>query len=177
MIRYEKPHRDTTSPTPGTRHTQPTLYLDSQDNVRMVMRSRSHFMGIAKSDRQGHVWQAAHQSAVPCPNSGLDVARLSDGRLLLVYNPSMHFGAPSSSSSLVGVIMSALHTCVVSHPSPTHWCFRYLWVEVKCSRRVVRSAPPLIAPHFAWPRTTPSYPSRSLAVITPDGGGRLYTQG
>ena len=59
----------------------------------MVMRSRTHFMGIAKSDRQGHVWQAAHQSAVPCPNSGLDVARLSDGRLLLVYNPSMHFGA------------------------------------------------------------------------------------
>lgn len=68
---------------------QPALYLDSQGNVRMVMRTRgARYMATVASDGGGVVWAAPSLTSVPNPNSALDVTRLADGRLLLVYNHS-----------------------------------------------------------------------------------------
>jgi len=84
---------------------QPSLFLDSQSNVHMVMRSRQQFMATSASDFKGHHWSVPRLTAVPCPNSAIDVVRLQDGRLLLVYNHSFKHGVAGR-----GVLAIAIST-------------------------------------------------------------------
>ena len=61
----------------------------------MVMRTRgARYMATVASDGGGVVWAAPSLTSVPNPNSALDVTRLADGRLLLVYNHSFKTRAP-----------------------------------------------------------------------------------
>jgi len=71
---------------------QPSLFLNKDKNVHMVIRSRKRYMATSSSDRFGHEWSRPRLTAIPCPNSGLDVVRLADGRILLVYNHSFKHG-------------------------------------------------------------------------------------
>ena len=56
--------------------------------IRMLARSRSSFAVAAVGDSTGRIWTDAVFSQIPCPNTGFDVVKLRDGRLLIVYNHS-----------------------------------------------------------------------------------------
>ena len=85
---------------------QPTLYLDSNDGVRMLSRTRLRYMAASKgaipmpkddspsaaAASASHANSSLHLTPLPCPNTGLDAVRLHDGRVLLVYNHSFKTG-------------------------------------------------------------------------------------
>ena len=67
--------------------------IDSQQNgeisgIRMFARSRSSYVVAAVGDSTGRIWTDAVYSQIPCPNTGFDVVKLRDGRLLIIYNHS-----------------------------------------------------------------------------------------
>ena len=67
---------------------QPALWETSRGDVRMFLRSSDRIGRIVASSSQdgGLTWEAARPTQIPNPNSGIDVVRLRDGRLVLVYN-------------------------------------------------------------------------------------------
>eukprot|EP00740_Mantoniella_antarctica_P008279 CAMPEP_0181354174 /NCGR_PEP_ID=MMETSP1106-20121128/3221_1 /TAXON_ID=81844 /ORGANISM="Mantoniella antarctica, Strain SL-175" /LENGTH=393 /DNA_ID=CAMNT_0023466821 /DNA_START=479 /DNA_END=1660 /DNA_ORIENTATION=+ len=71
---------------------QPALFVDSEDRVRALIRSRKHYMAAALGDSTGRVWGPAKLTGVPCPNTGVDAVKLKDGRVLMVYNHSFKSG-------------------------------------------------------------------------------------
>jgi predicted neuraminidase len=54
----------------------------------MLMRSTERIGRIVASSSSdgGRTWTPAHATNLPNPNAGVDVARIDDGRLVLVYN-------------------------------------------------------------------------------------------
>ena len=66
---------------------QPTLWQDQDGELHMLMRSSEG--RIFRSDllKQTGEWSEAYPTQLPNNNCGIDVAMLSDGRLILVYNP------------------------------------------------------------------------------------------
>lgn len=68
---------------------QPTLWQDEDGMVHMLMRSSEGAVYRSDSADGGRSWSPAVQTALPNNNSGIDLARLSDGRLVLIYNPVM----------------------------------------------------------------------------------------
>jgi predicted neuraminidase len=71
---------------------QPTLWETPSGEVRMFLRSTARIGRIvASSSRDGGLtWKAAHPTRLPNPNAGIDVVRLQDGRLVLIYNHLLH---------------------------------------------------------------------------------------
>jgi predicted neuraminidase len=67
---------------------QPTLWETPSGEVRMLMRSTERIGRIVRSSSQdgGRTWDTAHPTSLPNPNAGIDVVRLLDGRLVLIYN-------------------------------------------------------------------------------------------
>jgi len=84
---------------------QPALFLDRKQNVHMVIRTRKHYMAVSSSDQRGKEWSRPRLTAIPCPNTGLDVVRLKDGRLLLVYNHSFKQGV--AGRGILAIALSA----------------------------------------------------------------------
>ena len=70
---------------------QPTLWED-EDGVHALMRSGEG--AIYRSDStDGESWCEAYPISLPNNNSGIDLTRMEDGTLLLVYNPvNQNFG-------------------------------------------------------------------------------------
>ena len=66
---------------------QPTLWEDETGVVHMFMRSSEGYIFTSESTDGGRNWSMAERTALPNNNCGLDLAKLSDGRLVLVYNP------------------------------------------------------------------------------------------
>lgn len=66
---------------------QPSLWQSADGSVHMLLRSSEGFVFRADSEDEGESWSAAHALSLPNNNSGLDLVRLEDGRLLLVCNP------------------------------------------------------------------------------------------
>lgn len=66
---------------------QPTLWESAPGNVHMLLRSTRGYVYRSNSQDGGRSWGPAYPTALPNNNSGLDVARLPDGSLLLAYNP------------------------------------------------------------------------------------------
>jgi predicted neuraminidase len=77
---------------------QPTLWEYAPGRVKMLMRAtqRVGFVCTARSEDSGCTWSPARPLAIPNPNSGLDAARLADGRVLLVCNPVREGRTPLS---------------------------------------------------------------------------------
>ncbi len=72
---------------------QPTLWED-ETGVHALLRSGEGFIYRTDSRDQGETWCEAFPTALPSNNSGIDLTRMPDGALLLVYNPvGLNFGA------------------------------------------------------------------------------------
>ncbi|HEY7511709.1 MAG TPA: sialidase family protein [Vicinamibacteria bacterium] len=67
---------------------QPALWRCRDGRLRMAVRTTERVgrVCVAESSDDGRTWSAARPTALPHPNSGLDAVKLSDGRVLLVYN-------------------------------------------------------------------------------------------
>ena len=72
---------------PGKGVIQPTLWESAPGQVHALVRSTGGVIGRADSPDGGHSWTQVMPTSMPNNNSGIDLVRLSDGRLLLVYNP------------------------------------------------------------------------------------------
>ena len=66
---------------------QPTLWESSDGPVHMLLRSTEGRIYRSDSTDGGRTWSAAYATELPNNNSGIDLVRLSDGRLILAYNP------------------------------------------------------------------------------------------
>lgn len=71
----------------GSGMIQPTLWQDERGTVHMLMRSSEGAIYRSRSEDGGRSWGMAVRTSLPNNNCGIDVARLADGRLVLVYNP------------------------------------------------------------------------------------------
>jgi len=77
---------------------QPTLWEHAPGRVKMLMRSteRVGCVCASASDDGGRTWSPVERVPVPNPNSGLDAARLADGRIFLACNPVREGRTPLS---------------------------------------------------------------------------------
>lgn len=66
---------------------QPTLWESSPGNVHMLLRSTEGKIYRSDSEDYGTTWSAAYATSLPNPNSAIDLTRLQDGTLALLYNP------------------------------------------------------------------------------------------
>ena len=69
---------------------QPTLWEDER-GVHMLCRTTSSRIFRSDSVDGGHSWSLAYDTGIPNNNSGIDLAQLSDGRLVLAYNPRENY--------------------------------------------------------------------------------------
>ena len=71
---------------------QPTLWQTASGEVRMFLRSTNRIGRIvAASSRDGGLtWSPGRPTDLPNPNSAVDVVKLRDGRVVLVYNHALH---------------------------------------------------------------------------------------
>ena len=75
---------------------QPTLWESQPDHVHMLMRSTCGRICRSDSVDGGRTWSTVYATDLPNNNSGLDLAKLDDGALALVYNPvEANWGARS----------------------------------------------------------------------------------
>jgi predicted neuraminidase len=65
---------------------QPTLWESSPGKVHMLLRSSAGFICRSDSDDSGRTWSAVYKTGLPNPNSGIDLTKLPDGTLVLVFN-------------------------------------------------------------------------------------------
>lgn len=72
---------------PGKGAIQPTLWESSRGNVHALMRTTMGSVIRSDSRDGGLNWGAAYVTNLPNNNSGIDIARLDDGRLALLFNP------------------------------------------------------------------------------------------
>jgi len=79
-------HGPITPPTGGI--IQPTVIAMGGKHLRFFARSTKEVGRVCIADSQdaGITWSQARPIDVPNPNSGIDVVRLKDGRLVMVYN-------------------------------------------------------------------------------------------
>ena len=66
---------------------QPTLWESTPGRVHMLLRSSEGRVYRSDSEDGGRTWSSAYPTTVANNNSGIDLVRLHDGRLLLVHNP------------------------------------------------------------------------------------------
>lgn len=66
---------------------QPTLWQDDEGDVHMLLRSTSSRIIRSDSKDGGRTWCTAYDTGIPNNNSGIDLTRMKDGTLILVYNP------------------------------------------------------------------------------------------
>lgn len=66
---------------------QPTLWTSDDNNVHALMRSTRGRVYRSDSADGGFTWCEAYETEIPNNNSGIDVAKTSDGTLALCHNP------------------------------------------------------------------------------------------
>ncbi|MBQ8640229.1 MAG: exo-alpha-sialidase [Lachnospiraceae bacterium] len=66
---------------------QPTLWQDETGAVHMLCRSTSSRIFRSDSTDGGETWSLAYDCGMPNNNSGIDLAQMPDGRLVLACNP------------------------------------------------------------------------------------------
>jgi predicted neuraminidase len=81
---------------------QPSLWESAPGHVHMLLRSTRGRIYRSDSADAGLTWCAAYATALPNNNSGLDLARLADGRLVLACNPIEGNWGRRSPLSLLG---------------------------------------------------------------------------
>ncbi len=66
---------------------QPTLWESEPGKIHMLVRTTGGKIGRSDSDDNGKTWTTIEAISLPNPNSGIDLAKLDDGSLVLAYNP------------------------------------------------------------------------------------------
>ncbi len=73
---------------------QPTLWESEPGKVHMLVRSSEGYIYRSDSEDYGKTWTPLYKTDLPNPNSGIDLAKMADGTLILAYNPdSKNWGA------------------------------------------------------------------------------------
>ncbi|MCC6142970.1 MAG: exo-alpha-sialidase, partial [Candidatus Hydrogenedentes bacterium] len=72
---------------PGDGAIQPTFWESAPGEVHALMRTGSGRLWRSDSADGGRTWTPVYATSIPNNNSGVDLVRLHDGRLLLVSNP------------------------------------------------------------------------------------------
>lgn len=72
---------------PGKGVIQPTLWESKPGTVHMLLRSTAGRICRSDSHDGGRTWSQAYPTSLPNNNSGIDLARLDSGTLVLAYNP------------------------------------------------------------------------------------------
>ncbi|MCF2517850.1 exo-alpha-sialidase [Dyadobacter sp. CY351] len=67
---------------------QPTLWESKPGTVHMLVRTTGGVIGRSDSFDNGKTWSTIKKTSLPNPNSGIDLAKLPDGTLVLAYNPN-----------------------------------------------------------------------------------------
>jgi predicted neuraminidase len=65
---------------------QPSLWESAPGKVHMLLRSNNGLIYRSDSEDNGQTWCKAYATELPNNNSGIDMAKLNDGTLALVYN-------------------------------------------------------------------------------------------
>ena len=75
---------------------QPAIWEYAAGRLKMLMRATRRVGRICQStsDDMGYTWSPAQLTDLQNPNSGLDAVRLTDGRVVIVYNPSPNERSP-----------------------------------------------------------------------------------
>lgn len=79
---------------------QPTILVHDEQNIQILCRSKQRVVLQAWSRDGGRRWSRLEATSLPNPNSSVDAVPLTDGRFLLVYNPS------KTSRGILGVAVS-----------------------------------------------------------------------
>jgi len=79
---------------PSSGIIQPVVAPMGDRHLRIYMRSQMGKICVADSLDEGITWTAAHAIDLPNPNAGIDVVRLRDGRLVLIYNHNASARSP-----------------------------------------------------------------------------------
>jgi predicted neuraminidase len=79
---------------PGAGLIQPVVMPLDGNNLRLFARSQIGRICVADSTDAGVTWTAARRIEMPNPNSGIDLVRLRDGRLVMLYNHSAFARTP-----------------------------------------------------------------------------------
>lgn len=66
---------------------QPALWESEPDQVHMLIRSSEGSIYRSDSTDGGKTWSLAYRTALPNNNSGFDLVKLSNGNIILIYNP------------------------------------------------------------------------------------------
>lgn len=66
---------------------QPTLWESTPGTVHMLIRSSCGAIYRSDSEDFGLTWVPAYRTELPNPNSGIDLVKLEDSTLVLLYNP------------------------------------------------------------------------------------------
>jgi predicted neuraminidase len=66
---------------------QPTLWESTPGNIHLLVRSTNGKIYRSDSKDYGKTWRAFYATDMPNNNSGIDLVKLADGTLVLVYNP------------------------------------------------------------------------------------------
>ena len=85
-----------TGPDETTGLIQPTVLSLGGRHLRFYARGSSNIGRICVSDSfdDGKTWSAPRALEIPNPNSGIDLVRLRDGRIVLIYNPTTEGRSP-----------------------------------------------------------------------------------
>lgn len=67
---------------------QPTLWESEEGRVHMLVRSTNDRIYRADSEDYGVTWGALYDAGLPNPSSAIDLARLDEQTLILLYNPT-----------------------------------------------------------------------------------------
>lgn len=67
---------------------QPTLWESEKGHVHMLVRSTNNRVYRADSEDFGKTWGALYDAGLPNPSSAIDLARLDEHTLILLYNPT-----------------------------------------------------------------------------------------
>lgn len=102
---------------------QPTLWESEPGHVHMLLRSSEGEIYRADSEDYGKIWGSACSTGLPNNNSGIDVVRTDDGKLVLCMNPvSINFGPRTPIVLMVSADNGATWTQdVVLEDGPNPW--------------------------------------------------------